>query len=283
MNLYHLKYFCDAIKLNSLGESARLNHVSPGAVSQAIGKLEILLDVKLLEHKRRLLKPTQQGLKLFKKGQILLKDFDELKCSLMDNGDISGEITFATQQSIAISFLPRILKKFKNNFSKITPQFKLGTTSFVQESLENGGIDFAITLDNVDIKRSSSMVLYKGKFVFIKKKGLNIQDHSFILTERTREVRKLEKDYLKRFKTKLPISMQINSWGVIKKMVAEGHGVGFIPDYLLDKRDGKIEIVDLKLPDYFFQIHLVYLNGVSLNKRTKIFIDFLEKNMKASI
>ena len=54
MNIYHLKYFIDAARFQSVSLSAKENLVSHSAVSQAIKSLEAHFEVNLVFHSKRL-------------------------------------------------------------------------------------------------------------------------------------------------------------------------------------------------------------------------------------
>ncbi len=60
-NLYHLKFFCDAVTYKSISEAAKRNFVTQSAVSQAIGKLETLFGASLIYHNRQKLYVTEEG------------------------------------------------------------------------------------------------------------------------------------------------------------------------------------------------------------------------------
>ena len=282
MNLFHLQYFCDALEEGSLVESAKKNHVSPGAVSQAIKKLEELFGIELLEHQQRKFRPTKKGLELKFMATALLKDFKKIQERIKPQDDeFKGEVQFATQQSIANSFLPTLLKRFKEDYPQITPSFTLGHTSIVHRLLNEEKINFAITLDNTDLKSFECETLYEGEFIFVKGKGTDLKELGYLTTGKTEEVKKLEKYYKEKFGVPLSISMRIDSWGVIKNMASQGHGIGFIPDYIFSSEDKSLlSKIVLDVPKSTFKINAVWSKNIPLSKRTKLFLDYLKKYLK---
>lgn len=74
LNLFHLKYFLDAVKHGSISASDETNHISQSAISQAIAKLEEGLGCSLLIHQPKQFKITDEG----KSSLIVLKKFFKL-------------------------------------------------------------------------------------------------------------------------------------------------------------------------------------------------------------
>src|SRR5437870_5477091 len=107
INLTHLKFFYDAVLLNSVSASARENFVSQSAISQGIVKLEHELQVLLTTHQRQTFKLTEQGQVVFEEARRIFTAVDALKERLGAlKGEISGDLRFACTNAIAQYFLP---------------------------------------------------------------------------------------------------------------------------------------------------------------------------------
>ncbi len=274
MNLDHLKYFCDAVRLNSLKESARVNNISPGAVSQAIQKLEEYFNAELLFHKKGSMEATESGVKLLNLGQNILEDFKELKSQLNED-DFTGELEFATQQSLAQYYLAEKITKFKKKYEMINIKMTMGTTDKVKESVENRQSSFGITLANIDLTSLNSKLISQGNFVCYKG-NYKKKDHLFLTTELTSELSTFLKSYKKIFKRDASILMQVSSWGVIKSLADKGQGIAIIPDYLLDNSERK-KILKLnenfKMPNY--TIELIWPKNRKLGRISQLFLEFI--------
>ena len=85
-NLYHLKYFVDAVALGSISGAAQKNLVTHPAISRSISALEKLLETPLLEHQKKSFKPTEAGYKLAEQAQILLSAASEFQTFNLDSG-----------------------------------------------------------------------------------------------------------------------------------------------------------------------------------------------------
>src|SRR5947209_3352520 len=104
MNLFFLKYFYDTVRLKSVTEAARENHVTQSAISQGITQLEKVLAVKLLTHKRNSIKVTPEGEAVFEWSRTIFRQVANLKSRLKANqNEYVGQLSFACSHSLALS------------------------------------------------------------------------------------------------------------------------------------------------------------------------------------
>ena len=278
MNLSYIKYFCDAAREGSLKKASELNFVTPGAISQGIIRLEAELGVQLMNHKRREFSLTHSGQQLLNEGGRLLSEYEGMVSRLRGIDPNEGEFEFGTQQSIALSVLPGLIRAFKAKNPKILPKFHLGNTSMIRQQLVKRRYEFGVCLDNVDFPGYQKATLLEGRFVLISRKA---DAKEFLLTSDTPEVTVFKKEYLKKFKKDAEVAMNINSWGVIKEMVMTSNYAGLVPDYLLSKIDSKYVIEDnLGLPLQTYKILAVWPLSKDLDPKSKLFLDFCKMNLK---
>lgn len=276
MNLYHLKYFFDSVQAGSLRQAAEINHVTPGAVSQAILRLEQHFNVALVHHRKNNFELTDSGKKLFSLCPQMLSAMHNLKTGMEDSKDaFRGKIHFATQQSIASIVLAPILADFAKKYPLVKTSFRLGRTINVKNLLDQRSIEFGITMDNIDYGDHSKIPLFNGEFVFIAAKRLHRGEHEFLLTESTSEVDELTKAYRQKHDRDIPVSMRVHSWSVIKQLALEGYGIGFVPDYVVGKEDRKFLVKNLAFPSFKYTVSCIYPKGHSLSLKSKALLDHI--------
>lgn len=267
--------------MHSLKKAAERNHVSPGAVSQAIRKLEEELSTQLLMHGKNSLELTEQGKVFAKSIPEVLASVQKLKLKMADSIDPHrGNIYFGTQQSIASTFLPAILSEFKRTCPEAVVGFTLGHSSHMKDLLDRRDVEFAITMDNLDYKQHPKIPLHSGEFVFVsKQKKFKAENISFLLTGETEETKKLRSYYQAKYRTALPVNMTIDSWSVIKTMAFEGHGIGFIPDYLLTNQERRHICEHFDLPKITYRISCVYPENSALNMKSLKLLDIIKQKV----
>src|SRR5262249_13005375 len=137
LNLYHLKYFVDAVKNSSLTKSAEVNRVGPSTVSQAIASLEEICDCELIEHKKNAFVLTVEGRTLSELGQRLLTSAEDIRRQAkLSNRPNQGPLRIAASSSIAQSLALPALGKLLAKHPQIQPEIKVGRTKEVIRSVE---------------------------------------------------------------------------------------------------------------------------------------------------
>jgi LysR family carnitine catabolism transcriptional activator len=275
MNVNHLKYFYDSVREGSLQNAARLNNVTPGAVSQAILKLEQFFDVQLIHHSKNRFELTEQGKILYDTCPPLFSSVQSVLTKMEDaKNPFTGELNFGTQQSIASTILPSILNEFKKIHPDIKVNFNMGFSTHMKRLLEQREINFVITMDHFNFANHHKVQLFEGNFVFISSsKAQKILDKGFLVTEYSMKIYKLNSLYKKMKGSEFPVQMRIDSWGVIKKMALEGQGIGFIPDFILNLDEKKYILDNFDLPKIKYSICCVYPKTHTLNAKSRAFLD----------
>lgn len=281
MNIDHLKYFYDATKSLSLKKAATLNNISPGAVSQAIIKLEQVLNVKLLHHSKNSFQITEHGQRLYELCPKVLASIHDLHSKMDESTNpYAGKIYFGTQQSIASTFLPGALRLFNESCPLIEVNFTLGHSTQIKDLLDHQELDFAISMDNLDYENHPKIPIFTGEFVLISKTKIpKNKRKEFLVTGETNETKRLKTLYEAKFAETLPIKMKIDSWGVIKKMALEGHGIGFIPDYLLQENERRFIRNELKLSKIKYSVCCFYPENFLLNEKSLKFLEIMKKTL----
>ncbi len=235
-NLYHLKYFVDAVALGSISAAAQKNLVTHPAISRAISSLENHLGIPLLVHQKKSFKLTEAGHKVSQQAEILLaaaSDFGAL--NIKSEKDEMIELKIGVSRTLAETYLNPLLQKLKIKFPKATAKIRFGTTNEIIEATANRSIDLGLTIGNLNLATLKQTVIKKGHFVLVesgpKKHWANdFESKPFILTEPRKETEKLKTAYKRHFNRPLPVQFEISSWDVIGQLTQKGLGIGLLPD-----------------------------------------------------
>lgn len=273
-NLTNLKYFSDVVKTGSFGESAKQNHVSQSAISQAIAKLEETLQCQLFSHQPGRCKVTEEGLRLFEGAQEIFQTLDRIENSIKQSG---GSITFGCTHSFAIGLLPDFLKEASKALSSIKINFRLGHYREIKDWLKKGMIDFGILLDNDDLSLFDCKKIYQGHFLlYASKQCKDTSLLGFLLdSDERRESNYLKEVYLKKYKKELPVLMEISSWEVIANLTEAGLGIGLFPDYVARKRKNKLQAVLSDLTPTPYTIYATFKKNKAQNSSVLQFCELL--------
>ncbi|QDK37104.1 LysR family transcriptional regulator [Bdellovibrio sp. NC01] len=239
-NLYHLKYFVDAVELGSISGAAQKNLVTHPAISRAISALEKHLGVALLEHQKKSFKVTNAGHKVAEQARLLLaaaSGFDSL--SLHSDIDQAIEIKIGLSRTLSEAYLTPLLHGLKETFPHATAKVRFGTTHEITEAVANRSIDVGLTIGTLNLPTLRQTAIKKGNFVLIesgpKKNWRNdLETQPFLVTEPRLETEKLKTAYKQRFNRQLPVLFEISSWEVIGQLTQKGIGIGLLPDIALE-------------------------------------------------
>lgn len=252
MNLYFLKYFYDTIRLNSVTEAARENHVTQSAISQGISQLEKSIGHRLLTHKRNAIKITSEGETVFEWSRTIFRQMDDLKSRLKTNQkEYGGNVSLACSHSLALSVLPEILDQFRKVAPLVKPKIVFGHTGLIKTWIKQGDIEFGLVLDNDDLSALSLNPIYSGAFRFFQSqlRPKNEPITSAIFPPARSEVFIVKQAFLKKFGFELKTEMEICSWEVIARLIGLTSHIGFIPDYaaFCTDRANSIHLCDIDL------------------------------------
>ncbi|MEK6773552.1 MAG: LysR family transcriptional regulator [Bdellovibrionota bacterium] len=234
LNLSSLKYFLDAVELESITMSAEKNHISRPAVSQAIVRLEQWYGRTLLRHKKRQFELTEEGKIFFR---LAKQNFENLKLGFLQAQDPDKSLKIGCSASLVDLVFPKIIGLI-NKSSR--PVVKIGPTNQLLDMLDQKKIHIGFLIENQKISHLKSVEFHSGTFQIRSKSG-KIGD-TLITTEARSEV----DSFLKfAFKKKLNFSrhLEVESWTVASRLAEMMNGACLVPDYLPAE---KLRLVTMK-------------------------------------
>ena len=292
LNLANLKYFCDAIRLGGLSAAAKANFVTQSAISQAISKLEKSLGVPLLAHHPNRLRPTSQGLSIFNDAVVLLRHIGQFQQNSSQNASSQmGDLEFACTHSFSLAVIPSYLKRFREEHPNAKVNFCLGQNDTIVQLVKNGTVDFGILpleicrnqqcqLYENDLAKFEKQTIYSGSFEFYassKIERAELNNLGFILTpSHNKEMILLSEAYFKKYGRELTAVLEVGSWEIIANLIAEGMGIGYLPDYIALRRQDVLQPCDLGIEQQEYRISAIYPQGMKLRKSSSIFLSYFE-------
>ena len=152
INLYHLKYFYDAVHAKSIAKAASQNRVSHPAVSQAIKSLESRLGVPLLIHAKRRFDVTPQGSILFKRAEALFQHLDETIHALIpENGVLRGPLAIGCSHSLGLSLGSKFFPDFCNENPEVDFSLRIGNSKSLEALLDSRTIEIGLGVARVKL------------------------------------------------------------------------------------------------------------------------------------
>lgn len=133
------------VEHGGFAHAAEVVHKSQSSIHHAIQKMELMLDVKLLEVKGRKAHLTDAGRLLLQRAEHLLEsaaNIDSLAASL--NAGVEPEISIAVDQTFPPEYIATVLEQFSSEYPTTRIQLYETVLSGAAEALNKGMVDLAI-------------------------------------------------------------------------------------------------------------------------------------------
>ncbi|WP_192182834.1 LysR substrate-binding domain-containing protein [Mesorhizobium amorphae] len=132
----------------SMTAAANALHLTQGAVSQQVKRLEDLLGSSLFERDRRGLKLTRAGERLFGKGKRLLSLNDEIWAEMVGEA-VSGQVRLGVPYDLVGTLLAPVLKTYAGTYPQIEISLHCASSPELAAALAAGTIDLAVIEEQV--------------------------------------------------------------------------------------------------------------------------------------
>lgn len=144
-NLDRLKAFYFVYKSGSVGDAAKMLHVTQPAVSQAVQKLESEIDTALFIRQHKKLTPTSAGNRLYSVVEPFIHDLDIcLKDLAMGQDQPFGEIRLGAPAEFGKAYLPAIMASFRQQYPNVSFHLKVTSPETLIDQVGEGKLDLAL-------------------------------------------------------------------------------------------------------------------------------------------
>lgn len=280
INPYHLKYFCDACRNQSLVKSADVNRISHSAISQAIKSLENTLNTKLLFHGKRQFILTPEGHRLFEQSDDLFLSFEKVIHSVKSSLAVAGPLPIGVSHSVAQGVINQTLTSFCLKKTEVDPKVFIGNSKSLEDLLLSRKIEIGFGIEDGSFVSFERTLIYSGRFVLVgNQRGL--KRNCFLVGDKGTEVSVLRSIIKK--SVSAPRFIEIQSWSLLLSLAQQGLGVAMVPDFLVKKKKMLLKSVynEIKLPPY--NLYAFYRSQEGLSVVAKSFLSEFKNNFYAKI
>ncbi len=277
MNTFHLQYFLDAAKFGSISRSAEKNNISHSAISQAIKSLEAELKIDLVQHERRKFQLTSVGLASLPYLESLLTHLASVKSTLRNTHETPiGELVIWAPQSLIVDSLMDVIGNFRRKYPLVTLKVHTGAAYLVQQSVANRSCHLGLALNDHQLHGFESVQICSGDFLLVSKNPKAKWNDSEILSTNSEkiEVRHLQEQIKTHTGKKLDLKTFIFSWGLVREFALKGHGIGYVPEYVVKKELENKELFKVKQPGQAFryEVNLIWNADAPLSRNADLFL-----------
>lgn len=285
MNLWHLKYFYEAAKTQSLKKAADKYLVSSSAISQAIKALESEFETNLLIHKKRNFELSPAGTQFFKKIPDLINHIQSVTEDLKNiDQSPQGTIRVGVPRSLLNIKLIQSLMILKKAYPQLKYKIQGGITSEIKKWVELGDVDFGFIIDDENLKSFHSEEFLTGNFILIgKNKTKNTLDKKLVVTDQNKiEVQYLLNQIQNKYKKQILPELEISSWSVITELCKKAEYIGYVPDFVAQEDLKKERLVKIQmegLKTYSYSAKAIWNKSKSQPQTLKLLLELLKKSI----
>ena len=266
MSLYLYEVFKTVAEYKSFSRTAEAMHITPSAVSHAIANLEEQFGFALFERSRK-------GVQLTVNGEKMLPLVNRVReCNenvLQEAGRINdsdvGEVRIGVLHSVALTWMPEIIKRFKDKYPKIEVRIYEAGYNEISDLLYKHAIDIGIVADSFVKAGQMFELLVKDHMVCVVPADFTTKSEKMITVEEIKRG-KLLMQYdageieLKKFLEDNEISVdeyiKVDDDNEMVALVEQGLGISVVPGLCVKNSRRKVKILGLK-PDVYRNLGLV--------------------------
>lgn len=152
----------------SMTAAANALHLTQGAVSQQVKRLEEALGSSLFERDRRGLRLTRAGERLFGKGKRLLGLNDEIWAE-MAGTPVAGQVRLGVPYDLVGTLLAPVLKRYAETYPQVEISLVCASSPELAAALAAGTIDLAVIEERVGPSAGECLAI--DRLVWVGAKG----------------------------------------------------------------------------------------------------------------
>lgn len=291
MDLRNMTTFLKVAELSSFSNAAEELGYSQSAVSTQIIKLEQELNCSLFDRIGHNIFLTESGKKFREYVENVFILTENLENNLSRDSEISGLIRIATSDSLCSSLFTDVFIDFQKTYPNVKFHVRSAITDLMIKSLSTNDVDLVYTLDKkihkheLTVLRESpeSVNFYASSYHPLSKRDIisidDIQDYPLYLTESGVSYRQELDQALANLDFELIPSVESENVQVIRKLILNTTGIGFLPHFVVKDDIENGDIIPLKIKDIDVTVwkQLIHHKGKSLTPAMEKFISYLKK------
>jgi DNA-binding transcriptional LysR family regulator len=292
MDLHRIEIFTAAASAGSFTAAARRLHLSQSAVSQQIKLLEEEIGEALFVRTHQQPKLTPRGERLLLLSLDLLQTWGRFcEHASLGNATPSGKLTVGTSAA-ATSFLwLAIYREFGLAHPGIELDVRtLPATDASISDLRSGELDVAFVplplklpaIEERVLGMQSAILCASPQHPLTRKRHVTAAElvgQRFVLYEPSTSIRWLANHFFERERFEPKVGLESNDTHLLKAMVEAGYGIGFLPDWGIQRELDERRLVALPLAGAPLRqsLGLIYRRG-SVSRVARAFIDFCQSH-----
>lgn len=295
MDFDQLATFVYVAKLKSFSRAGQKVFRSQSAVSAQIRQLEQAYRAKLLDRSAKSVELTPAGEVLYEYAERLLRLRDESLQGVADRGNVvQGTVMFGANEATCLYLLPDIFAEFQKRYPLVHISIYRNFSHKILQRIEDGTIDVGIVTLPIKALNTKVHHIYRDRLRFMVSTQNPLANRTKITLEevaaqplifpRTGFTRQVLDKLFRPYRSRLHVTMELPSIGMIKRFVAADAGVSFISEsFASDQvKAGEVKLLNVEGVDLWRELGLVYRRDRSLPRAAQSLIAIIREHRKQS-
>lgn len=154
-------------RLGSFASAARKLNTSQPAITKRVSDLESRLGVNLFDRSRRRAVLTPQGQEVVDTAERILSTVADLQQKLTQPEVLSGTLRIGVNETVALSWLPRLMQLVKDALPKIALEVHVGLTQELWTKYQNGNLELLLVSGPIEDERAIQESLGSTEYVWM--------------------------------------------------------------------------------------------------------------------
>src|SRR6202008_1823765 len=295
MDFDQLTTFVYVAKLKSFSRAGQKVFRSQSAVSAQIRQLEQAYKARLLDRSAKSVELTPAGEVLFDYAEKLLRMRDESIQVVADRGNVvQGPIVFGANEATCLYLLPDIFAEFQRRYPLVHISIYRNFSHKILQRVEDGSADVGIVTLPIKSPNLKMHHIYKDRLRFMVSTKNPIAQRSKVpladvaeqplIFPRTGFTRQVLDKLFRPYRSRLHVTMELPSIGMIKRFVGADAGVSFISEsFAKDQvKAGEVKLLSVDGVVLFRELGLVYRRDPSLPRAAQALIGLIREHKNLS-
>ncbi|MBM9547420.1 LysR family transcriptional regulator [Leptospira sp. 201903074] len=265
MEFRQIIYFLEISESGTFQKAATRLGLTQPALSRQIFLLEKELGVTVLERGGRSVRLTHEGERFYQYSIRMKELWEEIQNGFSKDNELKGNFSISAGGTVSAWILPQILKDILNKRPGLSLSVREGDAKETKDAVLKGEVDLGILTGPISEPSLNVLeflsdrifpVAAKAHPIFLKKK-IRIEDlkkQSFVFFHPGSALRKAVEKKIKKFSKEFgsKIAMELRSVESVIKSLEAGLGIGFLSEYSISSKLGKIKFEDWNVERKFY-------------------------------
>lgn len=286
MDFEQLRTFLEVTRLKSFSRAAEKLGLTQPAISAQIRSLETEVGARLFDREGGKVTFTAAGRVFEPFAEHCLECHSHIQVAIGElHRSPRGEIAVSANEATSLYVLPAVFAQFKKQYTRVGLSIVRADRARTIEGVLNREVDFGVISLPVKDARLSVESLHKDEVVLVAPKNHPLAGHSsvklaellpysLVLPKQGRQREQID-DFFHAHDAQPRIAMEVESSELLKRLVAAGMGLGFLPrtNVLADERMGSLKILKLEGARMGRELALVFRRDKALTRAAHAFLE----------